>query len=167
MQAQRRNLRKKKENEGALFKSPGPAAYMGSLPSDWPVGPCDPDKSRNSRARDTWRKRWHGDRGGSALSHPITVASLVPRASQNSNPAKSADSRTTCQTEDILCIIIRNSSVKVHSTKTKNGPWRLKSKLVLSPQFIDPEQDILIARRMSRKCSQLLPHSNPDPFGGQ
>ena len=55
---------------------------------------------------------------------------------------------------------------KIHSTDTKNGSRCLKKKLVPSPKFIDPEQDILIARKMSWKSSQLLPHSNLDPFGG-
>ena len=99
-------------------RNPGPTPYMRSLPSGWLVGPDDPVKSRNNRARNTWRKRWRGDRGGSALSHPITAAFPVPRASQNSNPTKSAGSRTTCQTEDPLHIVTRSfSSKETHSTK--------------------------------------------------
>ena len=101
------------------------------------------------------------------LSRPIIVASSAPCASQNSNPAKSASSRTTCQTKDLLHTITRSfSSKEIHSTETKNGSRRLKKKLVSLLKFMDPEQDTLIARKMGRKSSQLLPHSNLDPFGG-
>ena len=139
---------------------------MGLLPSDSPVGPGNLIKSRNSRARDTWQKRRRGNRGGLALSSPITAASSAPRASQNSNPARSADSRTTCQTEDLLHISTRTSSSKSSLDKTGNGSRRLKKKLVSPPRFVDPKQDTPEARKMSRKYFQLLLHSNPDPFGG-
>ena len=122
------------------------------------MDPSDLNKSRNSRARDTWRKRWRGDRGVPALSHPITGASSAPRASQNSNPAKSVSSRTTCQTEDLLPTVTRSfSSKEIHSTETKNGSRRPKKKLVSLFRSMDPEQDILIARKMGQKSSQLLP----------
>ena len=55
---------------------------------------------------------------------------------------------------------------KSHSTDTKNGSRRLKKKLMPSLKIIDPEQDTLVARKTGRKNSQLLPHSNLDPFGG-
>ena len=118
-QAQWGKLRREKKNEDALFKNPGPTRYMGLLPSDRPVGPGDLIKSRNSRARDTWRKRWRGNRGVPALSSPTTAASSAPRASQNSNRAKSVENRTICQTEDFLHINTRSLATKVHSTKPR------------------------------------------------
>ena len=113
-----------------------------------------------------------GEKGGTEIeaSLPYPVRLLrprpVPRAFQSSNPAESASCRTTRQIEDPLCFDTRSSpSEKLHSTDIKNGSRRLKKKLMPSPKN-SLVQDTLIARKMGRKNSQLLPHSNLDPFGG-
>ena len=55
------------------------------------------------------------------------------RFPQNSDPTKSANSRSICQTRDFLrSVAQRLLSSKVHSTKEKNGSRRLKEKLLIS-----------------------------------
>ena len=115
----------------------------------------------------------HGEKGGTEieafLPYPIRVPRpppprVLPEIQIPLNP------RTT---EQLVRLEISSDPSlgnlqvqKSHSTDTKNGSRRLKKKLVPSPKVTDPEQDILIARKMGRKSSELLPHSNLDPFGG-
>ena len=63
------------------------------------------------------------------LIQPDYCNLLRPRASQNSNPARSASSRTTCQTEDFFLCQHSRLSDKSSLDETKNGSRRLKKKL--------------------------------------
>ena len=97
------------KNGKALFKKPSPDALYKDT-SEWltsrPGRSCRIPKQ--SRTHDTWRKRRRGNRGVYALSHPSTTVRPASRASQNSDPTKSANSRSTCQTVDFLRSVARN-----------------------------------------------------------
>ena len=114
----------REKNGKALFKKPFPdTLYKGA--SEWLTSgfgrSCHIPKQ--SRTHDTWRKRRHGNQGIHALSHPSTAVRPVSCASQNSDPTKSANGRSICQTIDFLRSVARKFTKvqKVHSTEDKNG----------------------------------------------
>ena len=97
---------------------------------------------KQSRVRDTWRKRRRGNRGVYALSHSSAMVRPAPRASRNSDPTKSANTRSICQTRNFLrSITWKLLSSKVHSTREKNGSRRLKEKLLLSTKRLLVQDD--------------------------
>ena len=70
------------KNGKALLKKPSPdALYKGA--SEWLTSgsgrSCHIPKQ--SRTHDTWRKRWRGNRGVYALSHPSVAVRPASRAS--------------------------------------------------------------------------------------
>ena len=115
----------------------------------------------------------HGEKGGAvieaALPYPIRLLRPPPsrtlpkiRIPLNLQAAEQLVRRKICSTPSLGAFQVK----KLTRQKTKNGSRRLKRKLLSSLRFIDPKQDMLMARKMSRRSSQLLPHSNLDPFGG-
>ena len=117
------------KNGKALFKKPSPGALYKDA-SEWLTSgsgrSCHIPKQ--SCTHNTWRKRQRRNQGVHALSHPSTAVRPASRASQNSDPAKSANSRSICQTISFLRSVARKFTKvqKVHSTEDKNGSRRLK-----------------------------------------
>ena len=85
------------------------ARCIYKVPSAWLT--CGPGRSNHIWEQlcrlDTWRKRRRGNRGVYALSHPSTAVRPALRASQNSDPTKSANDRSICQTVDFLRSVAR------------------------------------------------------------
>lgn len=113
----------RKGNGEALFKKPSPDALYRDA-SEWltsrPGWTCQIPKQ--SRASDTWRKRRCRNRGVYALSHPSTAVCPASRASQNLDPAKYANSRSTCQTVDFLRSVARRFT-RFESSLDKGKEW--------------------------------------------
>ena len=100
--SERRQRGQRGEWEGTVQK-PSPGALYKDA-SEWltsrPGRSCHIPKQ--SCTHDTWRKRRHGNRGIHALSHPSTVVHPASHASQNSDPTKSANGGSICQTIEFL-----------------------------------------------------------------
>ena len=111
------------KNGKALFKKPSPGALYKDT-SEWltsrPGRSCHIPKQ--SRTHDTWRKRRRRNRGVRALSHPSTAVRPASRASQNSDPAKSANSRSICQTISFLRTVARKFT-KFKSSLDRRKEW--------------------------------------------
>ena len=92
----------------STVQKPSPDTFYRAA-SEWMTsGPRQSNHiPKQSHVRDTWRKRRRGNRGVYALSHPSTAVRPASRASQNSDPTKSANSRSICQTRDFLRSVAR------------------------------------------------------------
>ena len=110
----------REENEKALFKKPSLVALYKDT-SEWLTS--RPGRSRHmpkqSRAHYTWRKRRRKNRGVHALSHPSIVVRPISRASQNSDPTKSANGRSICQTISFLRSVARKFTKVQKFTRQK------------------------------------------------
>src|SRR3954462_12713821 len=104
----------------ALFKMRPPSA-LNKADSEWLTGrPKQSVKSHNRRASDTWRKRRREDRGVIVSSHPSAAVFSASRASQNSDPVKSANRRATNLTTVSTDLSLGDpQGYEVHSTKRK------------------------------------------------
>ena len=94
----RRQRGKRGEWGGTVQKLFPDALYKGA--SEWLTSGSEQicHIPKQSHTYDTWRKRRRGNRGVHALSRPIAADRPASRASQISDPAKSANSRSICQT---------------------------------------------------------------------
>ena len=111
------------KNGKALFEKPSPDTLYKDA-SEWltsgSVQSCHIPKQ--SRTHDTWRKRRHGNRGVHALSHPSTAVRPASRASQNSDPTKSANGRSICQAIDFLRSVAQKFT-KFKSSLDRRKEW--------------------------------------------
>ena len=118
-----RRGRGQEEEWGNTVQNPSPGAFYKGT-SEWLTS--GPERSyhipKQSRARDTWRKRRRRNRGVYALSHPSAAVRPASRASQNSDPTKSANGRSICQTMDFLRSVARKF-IKCKSSLDLRKEW--------------------------------------------